>query len=402
MSSIVDEVFGRFLESKIFANREFLRPEYIPDELPHREEQISRLASALAPILRGERGSNVFIYGLTGTGKTVVTKFVAGKLHGKATSLKLKFGYAYVNCRQSDTPYRVFADLAESVGVKVPFTGLSTAEVFRRFLRGLKANYSSFLVVLDEVDYLVKKYGDDVLYRIVRIGETIPSIKMSVIGITNDINLVESLDMRIRSSLGEVEIVFPPYNAEQLKDILQRRAEKAFNPNALDEGVIELCAALAAREHGDARRALDLLRIAGEIAEREGAKKVTIGHVYKAREEIERDRVRELVYTMPLHAKLVLLAIYSMSMDKGYTITGEVYNQYTRFCKTIRVEQVTRRRVSDIISELDMLGLIRSKVVSRGRYGKTRIIRPVVKPDIVLKTLESDIRLEKIVKSIRI
>ena len=401
MSDIVNGVFERFLESKIFVNRELLRPEYIPDELPHREEQISRLASALAPILRGERGSNVFIYGLTGTGKTVVTKFVVKKLHSKAMDLKLRFGYSYVNCRQSDTPYRVFADLAESIGVKVPFTGLSTAEVFRRFIRGLKENYTSFLVVLDEVDYIVKKYGDDVLYRIVRIGEMLPSIKVSIIGITNDVNLIETLDSRIRSSLGEVEIVFPPYNAEQLKDILKKRAEKAFNAGVLDEGVIELCAALAAREHGDARRALDLLRIAGEIAEREGSSKVTTEHVYRAREEIERDRVKELVYTMPLHAKLVLLSIYATS-SKGYTTTGEVYGEYVKLCKIVKVEQVTRRRVSDIINELDALGIIESKVVSRGRYGKTKVVKPLIKSEIVLQTLKNDIRIGKIVESIRI
>ncbi|RLG85934.1 MAG: cell division control protein Cdc6 [Thermoprotei archaeon] len=367
-------IFERATSSSIFINREVLRPDYIPDELPHREEQIARLGSILAPALQGARPSNVFIYGLTGTGKTAVTKFVLKKLKQKALQLGVNVISCYVNVRQDDTTYRVILRLSECLGLRLPFTGLSTAEAYRRFIEALDAKSAIFISVLDEIDFLVRKQGDELLYRLTRGNEELAHSKITVVGITNDIKLVENLDPRVRSSLGEVEIVFPPYNAVQLEDILRQRAKLAFRPGVLGEGVIQLCAALAAREHGDARRALDLLRVAGEIAEREGSSKVLLEHVYKARMEIERDRVSEVVQTLPLHGKLILYSILSITRGQGSATTGEVYNYYRALCRRLGIESVTQRRASDIISELDMLGVINARIVSRGRYGKTRII----------------------------
>ncbi len=389
-ADILDKIFERALRSKIFVNREVLRPDYIPDELPHREEQIAKLASILAPALQGARPSNVFIYGLTGTGKTAVTKYVLKRLVAKAHEIGSDVIACYVNTRQDDTTYRVLLRLAECIGLRLPFTGISTAEAYRRFMRALDARSTIMIAVLDEIDFLVKKHGDELLYRLTRGNEELSSSKITVIGITNDTKFVDNLDPRVRSSLGEVELVFPPYNADQLKDILTQRAKLAFFPGVLREGVIDLCAALAAREHGDARRALDLLRVAGEIAEREGKDYVDIEHVYKARMEIEKDRVSEVISTLPLHGKLVLLAILNLTRGGGKTTTGEVYTHYRALCNRLGIESVTQRRVSDIISELDMMGIITARVVSRGRYGKTRIISLAVSEDVVYNALSED------------
>ena len=395
-------MIDRVTRSKIFRNREILRPDYIPDTLPHRENEIRKLAQILIPAIRGERPSNVFIYGLTGTGKTAVTKYVLKNMYSKSRERGYDtFAYTYVNCRHSDTPYRVFADLAKSVNVKVPFTGLPTSEVFRRFLRGLDKLNIVFIIVLDEIDFLVRKHGDDVLYKLVRANEILSKSKITLIGITNDINFVETLDPRIRSSLGEEEIVFTPYDSYQLEDILRQRAKDAFYPDVIETGVIELCAALAAREHGDARRALDLLRIAGEIAEREGTVKVTIDHVYKAREELERNRVKEIIITLPLHSKLVLLSIALQTKGTSYTTTGDTYNTYLELVKMLRIEKLTQRRVSDLINELDMLGIINARVVSRGRYGKTKIITLAVNYNIVIDALAGDPRIAEIINNLR-
>ncbi len=400
--SIIDELIDKAMRSHIFKNREILRPDYIPDTLPHRENEIKRLAEILLPAIRGERPSNIFIYGLTGTGKTAVTKYVLRKLYEKARIKGLdNFTYAYINCRHTDTPYRVFAELASKVNVRVPFTGIATSEVFKRFLRGLDKMNKVMIIVLDEIDFLVRKHGDDVLYKLTRANEMLENSKVSLIGITNDINFVETLDPRIRSSLGEEELVFPPYDSLQLEDILRQRAKEAFNPDAIDSGVIELCAALAAREHGDARRALDLLRIAGEIAEREGASKVTVEHVYRARDELEKNRVEELLKTLPLHAKLVLLSITVQTMKNKYTTTGETYTYYTELAKNIGIEKLTQRRISDLINELDMLGIVNAKVISRGRYGKTKIITLSINPKLVLSVLSEDPRLAELVNHIR-
>lgn len=388
---MLDEIFSQTLKSRVFINRDVLSHEYVPEELPHREEQIAKLGSVLAPALKGSKPSNVFIYGLTGTGKTAVTKYVLKRLVSKAVEVGVDIDTCYVNTRQDDTTYRVILKLGECIGLKLPFTGISTAEAYRRFIKVVNTRNSIMVVVLDEIDFLIKKQGDELLYRLTRSGDELKNAKISIIGITNDLKLVEDLDPRVRSSLGEIELVFPPYNAIQLEDILKQRAKLAFHPNAISDDVISLCAALAAREHGDARRALDLLRVAGEIAEREGASNVSVNHVYKALREIEKDRARELISTMPLHNKLILLAIYILTKNGGKATTGEVYSQYRTLCQTLGIESVTQRRVSDIISELDMVGIINAQVVSRGRYGKTRIISLAIPNETVVESLKEDI-----------
>jgi len=306
----LDSIFEAASRARLLRNREVLLPDYVPLELPHRSEEIRRLAEVVAPALRGERPNNVFIYGLTGTGKTAVTKYVLRRLQELASQKGAMVQSIYVNVRQRETPYKVLADVAEQLGLRVPFTGLSIGELFSRIVKRLSRLEGVYIVVLDEIDFLVRR-GDDVLYDLTRVNEHLQRARVSVIGITNSVRLVDSLDPRVRSSLGEQTLVFSPYNAEQLKDILSQRAAMAFNDGALEEGVIPLCAALAAREHGDARRALDLLRVAAEIAEREGAPKVTEEHVMRARAEIERDKVSDVIRTLPLHSKLVLASVLS-------------------------------------------------------------------------------------------
>jgi len=399
---IVRDVFSSALKPRIFRDREKLLPDYVPEFLPHRESEIKRVASILAPALRGEKPSNIFIYGLTGTGKTAVVRHVLSKLEVTAREVKARVKGVYVNARYRDTPYRIIADIGEAVGARIPFTGLSVGEVFGRILKAVSDTNTIYVVVLDEIDFLARKRGgDDVLYKLTRINSELRSSRISLIGVTNSADLVESLDPRVKSSLGEVELVFPPYNAEQLKDILEARAREAFQPGVLEEDIIPLCAALAAREHGDARRALDLLRVAGEIAERLGDSRVTRNHVYMARDEIERDRVVDVVRTLPLHSKLVLASILMVTGGgSSYATTGEVYEKYRYLTVKLGIETVTLRRVSGILAELDMLGVIAGRVVSRGRYGKTRVLELAVDPGVLYKTLSEDIALGDVIDDI--
>ncbi|MEM1927863.1 MAG: orc1/cdc6 family replication initiation protein [Acidilobaceae archaeon] len=398
---VVDEIFRSALRSRVFRDREKLLPDYVPEVLPHRDAEIRRVASVLAPALRGEKPSNLFIYGLTGTGKTAVVRFVLSKLEQAAREAGARVKSVYVNVRYRDTPYRVLAEIAESVGVRIPFTGLSTSEVFDRMVGKMRGSGYVYVIVLDEIDSLVRRHGDDLLYKLTRVNTQLDGAKVSLIGITNSIDLVENMDPRVKSSLSEVETVFPPYNADQLRDILEARAREAFVDGALHEEVIPLCAALAAREHGDARRALDLLRVAGEIAERSGASIVTPEHVMAAREEIERDRVADVVRVLPLHSKLVVLAvILATGGGLGYTTTGEIYDAYRKLTQRLGIETVTMRRVSGILAELDMAGLLAGRVVSRGRYGKTRVVELKADTQLILKTLAEDLMIEELVEDV--
>jgi len=183
------------------------------------------------------------------------------------------------------------------------------------------------------------------------------------------------LEPRVLSALSEEEVMFKPYDASELQDILWERAKLAFCKGVLLEGAVSLCAALAAAEHGDARRALDLMRVAGEVAERENAKIIAEDHVREAEKRIERNRVIDALTNLTLHSKFVLYSVYLLGKANIYSaITGDIYEIYTELCKEIGVSPLTQRRVSGLVSELDSIGLLNSRVISRGRYGRTKKI----------------------------
>jgi len=342
-------------------------------------------------VLQGERCSNIFIYGKTGTGKTAVMKFVLSKVSQKAAMLNSPVRVCYVNCRITGTEYRVFSSLCDAVGVRVPFTGLALGEVFDRFKRGVDTQQQVFIAVLDEVDALIKQRGDILLYELTRINESLRHAKTAVVGISNDLRFKEFLDPRVLSSLSEEEIVFKPYNADELQDILRDRAKLAFQEHVLSEGAVGLCAALAAAEHGDARRALDLLRVAGELAEREGASRLNEDHIRQAEKRIEHDRMTEALRNLPLHSKLVLCSVYLLSKVQGLegSVTGNIYGVYSELCEQSGMSPLTQRRVSGLINELDVIGLLNTQVVNMGRYGRTKKIRLSITTTL-FKTIFSD------------
>ena len=387
------KLFTKLLnQGGIFSSRDVLRSTYTPSVLPHRDEQINSLASILVPALRGETPSNVIIYGKTGTGKTAVTKYVGTELEDGGSEVQCSI--IYINGEIVDTQYRVLAHLARHFDREVPMTGWPTDQVYEAFRDVLDEDHRVVVIVLDEVDKLTRK-GDEILYNLSRINSDLHQARVSLIGISNDLRFTEFLDPRVKSSLGEVEIIFPPYNAEQLKDILEQRSSMAFRLNALAEDVIPLCSAFAAQEHGDARRALDLLRVSGEIAERSGCTMVTEEQVRLARERIEQDRVREVVMTLPTQSKLVLHSVILLEDQGTRSITtGSVYNMYKQLCPLVDMDYLTHRRIADLIAELDMLGIIHTIVISKGRYGRTKEITLSVSQEKLRSILRDDYRLQ--------
>jgi len=360
--------------------------------LPHREDQINSLASALVPALRGETPSNILIYGKTGTGKTAVAKYVGKELEEARSETRCTV--IYLNCEVVDTQYRVLAHLARHFDKDIPMTGWPTDQVYSEFRDALDQSGRVVVIMLDEVDKLVRK-GDDILYNLSRINSDLVRSRVSLIGISNDLKFTEFLDPRVRSSLGEDEIIFPPYNAEQIQDILQQRASTAFRPGILEDDVIPLCAAFAAQEHGDARKALDLLRISGELAERGRSSAVSENHVRQAREKIEQDRVEEVVKTLPTQSKLVLYSVLLLEEQAVRNITtSSVYNMYKLLCPLVETDHLTHRRITDLISELDMLGILHTVVISKGRYGRTKEITLSVFPPKLKQVLLQDYRLK--------
>lgn len=395
----VDKIFDSYVDNNLFSNKSVLQANYTPEEIMHREEQIEQVASILAPSLRGQRVSNLFLYGKTGSGKTLSVQYVGNKLlektkgRGEKGEGNLKF--IYVNCKLkkvADTEYRIVAEFIKMLGGEIAATGLPTGVVYSKFMEIIDNKKQMIILVLDEIDQAVKKINDSFIYTLIRLNSELKNAQISLIGISNSLTFMDNLDPRVRSSLGEEELVFPPYNALQLQDILKERANKAFREGIIEEGVIAKCAAYAAREHGDARRALDLLRVAGELAERKGSQKIKLSHIDEANKKIEKDKMLDVISSEPKQFQLVLWAILELEKEKGgrqkklsgdsAIFTGDVYNKYQDVCLKNKSEILTQRRVGDIIAEFDMLGIINARVLSKGRYGRTREIRLSLAPEV--------------------
>ncbi|MFH1399667.1 MAG: ORC1-type DNA replication protein [Candidatus Woesearchaeota archaeon] len=395
---VLDGFFDNYLtKESLFSDKKVLQSTYTPEDIPHRSEQIKAIAEILAPSLKLEKPSNLFIYGKTGSGKTVCVKYTTKSVIEAATKRNIPLDVIYLNCklkRVADTEYRLIAQLARELGQEIPPTGLPTDQVYKLFLDKLDSKNQLIIVILDEIDQLVKRAGDGTLYNLTRINSELKNAQISIIGISNDLTFTDTIDPRIKSSLSEEELVFPPYNALQIQDILHKRKTKAFKEGVLEPGVIEKCAAYAAREHGDARRALELLRVAGEIAERKNMPVISITHIDDAEEKIERDRILDIVKTQPKQFQATLYSILSINDKSKIILTGEVYEYYKTLCEKVALRPLTQRRVSDIIAELDMLGIINAKVISKGRYGRTREITlgiPASNQPKVLDILKQDL-----------
>ena len=395
MKEGVNKFFEEYLQKQpLFKNKHVLDSDYTPKIIPHRKEQIDQIAGILAPSLRKEKPSNLFIYGKTGSGKSLSVQYIAGEVLSLAEKNKISLKMIYLNCklkRVADTEYRLIAQITRDLGEEVPPTGLPTDEVYKLFLHTLEKQNILLILVLDEIDQLLTKMGDEILYNLTRLNTELKNSKISLIGITNDLSFANNLDPRVKSSLSEEELLFPPYDAYQLQSILRQRAKLGFRNGTIEDGVIEKCAAYAAREHGDARRALALLRIAGELAERNNHNTITIQHIDLAEEKIERDRVLDSVNTQPKQFKLVLYSIFTVSQQNNGSrlFTGDLYEIYKEASFKNGVRPLTQRRVSDIIAELDMSGIINAKVISKGRYGRTREICLAIPPSTIPKLTQS-------------
>ena len=377
---------------RIFKNRDALEASFIPDELPHRDSQIQKVAELTACTLLGDSPPNFLCYGPTGTGKTATIRYISQKLGQQC--LDDKPWWIYVNCSVVSTPYRILAHIYNRISgtERIPPTGLPKDIIFKKLLGILDQKVQTIcFLVLDEIDMLNEKNnGTEILYDLTRLNENLDLCKTSLIGISNKLKFKDNLDPRVKSSLGQEHIVFPSYNANELRDILNERAKITFNDGVLKDKVIPLCAALAAKEHGDARKALQLLRKAGELAERAQNKSISEKHVYDAQNDLEQDHIVEYIKGLPLQVQLVLTAIFLISKHcpDQVIISGDIYEIYSELTQKIPgVRKLTERRISDFINELTLAGIIISDLKSMGHYGRTKIIKLDLDLDLVEKVL---------------
>ncbi len=383
--------FGRpTLVARIFRDKRVLREGYVPPTLPGRESQIEEFETLLSSLHYNEPVPHILFIGPTGTGKTAVVKQVMARKEAEFKEGFVRF--EYINCSRANTAYRVFYKLNRIFGILVPPSGLPFDVLYDRFFETLSRAKIRLVVVLDEID-IPSKRGDRLLYSLSRINSELDeeTTSLTVVGIANTVNFLERLDERARSSFNPAVIYFPRYNADELKAILLQRARLGLRDGTWDEGAINYIAAKIARESGDARRAIDVLRMAAEIAEKENSMKLTVEHAKKAIDAVNEQELGLAIRSLPLHHRFVLLAIAKLlASEDERPGTGKVYRSYLTITRMHMAEPLTMRRVSGIINELANHGLIETKMSYGGAYGNTKVVTSmIVSPERALKLLGS-------------
>jgi len=391
--NIFEKILG---QDSLFIDRKAFEHAFEPSNLPHREQEVDALVRNLVDALNGHIPSNMLLYGVPGSGKTVVTRFVLSQLLEKGKEMGHPVQTYEINCRNVDTKYRVVQTLASQLKQRgdylIPFTGWPTDRVLETLIERMDRAGGVHILVLDEIDNLVAKAGSDLLYSLTNMNTLLRNARCCIIGISNDLNFTQELDPRVSSRLSQEDVVFHPYGAQEIQDILQERVKMGLKNNSLEVGVIPLCSALAAQEHGDARRALDLLRISVQKAEQRAQNKVDPKHVRLAQSQLEHDQVTPVLRTLPLHQKLVLFCIIINEENGLRNIsTGEIVRTYSEACMKINIEALTPRRISTLLNELDTLGLIMARNVSKGRGGRSKQVNSAIPKGIdSIKTLSEN------------
>ena len=410
MSTTISDPIDRLLDAaqsgkSLIKNRDVLHFTHIPEQILHRDPEQEKIAQSLIPILMGSRSSNLLVYGKPGTGKTLVIKKVLSKIQKRVEEGSFPIKLAYTNAKQESTLSGLLVDFGRQLGLAsqktkdgkmwIPDTGLSTSEVFNRILYIISKHEINVVLVIDEIDYLaelIQKTGKDTLYSITRANERLETGSLTLVGVSNDLTFKERLDPRVISSLSEEEVVFTNYNLEQIKQILKARIQIAFSEGIVEDAALNLCSAMASRESGDARRAIDLLRVASEIAERTQMSNVVEEHVRQASEKIEENKEIVALKSYPLHEKLLILAV----MKSAEISTGETYLTYKALCKEIRQKELTQRRVTQMLSEIEMSGIISGRIVHQGTHGNTKKFKITISPDIIKNTFKDELTLQDI------
>lgn len=364
-------------EDEIFIDEEVLRDNHTPNELLERDEQLEEYQNALKPVVKGTRPKNIFLVGQTGVGKTVATELICERLEVDQQDFDhVDVEFVSLNCKKLGTSYAVAANLVNEFRPEddqITTTGYPPDMVYNMLYDEIrKQDATHVMFVLDEVDSIGD--DDDILYELPRANDNgdVPAEEtyVGVIGISNDFTFRDSLSARVKDSLAEEEIHFPPYDANQLRTILYHRAKNAFVDGVLEDEVIPLAAAMAGQESGSARQALKFLYKAGDLARKEDAPHVTEDHVRRAEPLVRENKIKLELESLPTQSHLTLYAVMSLLAEDALPAKSvDIYQRYKLAASKINADIKTDRTIRDRLSELKLKGFLSKTRENRGEEG---------------------------------
>ena len=381
-----------------------LNPDYLDDETLMDEERIKvlaeifsrdvrnnelqALASQLAPLLDDKPAHHALICGPTGCGKTATTLHFLSSLQGLANKEEIPLQWRFIELSAQSTCFSALNRIAVSLAAsRYYFKGIPTELMQNRIQESLQGFKGSLILFLDEIDNVETDRNIFMTYLIKTLPRQVP-VKLVYIFTTNRLDWDKTLDARVLSCMRKNDLIFNPYHAFEITEILNLRVLKALDQSKINEAAISLIAAISSKNSGDARKAVELLTKSAQIAERKG-KSLTIHEVEQAEKELEVEKTISLAQSLPLHQILCLLACYTLLVRRKQRIhSGDVYDQYKSLTIQIKHRPISQRRFSDIINALDLYSLINARLVSHGRYGKTREIESTIGKELILELID--------------
>ena len=364
---------GRFLDDEQLLRAEQLA---VLEEIFNanvRDAEIKELSCHFASMFRGDHPVHLAIWGKTGTGKTLTVSFFLGLIAKMCKAQGIEMMHVHLDLATPRPCFRALNDLACLLNASKRYRkGISLEEIMLRMEAKL-ASFKGYVVLfIDEADNIRRDRQTFYSFLVRRLPQRIPG-KLILVFASNRLDWSDHLDPRVKSFLKVNELIFEPYDALDLQKILKIRVEKALHAKAVERGVIQKVAALASRDHGDARKAVGLLARSAYLAEKL-AGKISLGIVDQAAAEIEQDKYVTMIRTAPQQLQAAMASVVEACRQRpGRPLaSGEAYDAYRAFCCRADMKPLTARAFGDLLTELDMYTFIRSYVHSRGRYGRTR------------------------------
>ncbi|MEM2095628.1 MAG: AAA family ATPase [Candidatus Caldarchaeum sp.] len=379
----------------VFKYEEKLSPEYVPEKLLYREEEMRLLRSFFSSVLNDDKAFQVrvFIWGAVGTGKTSLAKLFGLNLEREARELGRKVRFTYVNSRINKSLYTVLRKTVEQLGLDLPRRGYSDEEVFDVLVKFLRTTGLRLVLCLDEVEALISEEGSEAVYFLTRLGEgAVDGGLISLVLIFREPEILDRLDSQTISGMGGNSIHLQEYDYNQLLEILRYRAGEAFQRNALSDEVLEFIAQAAA-ERKDARYAIDLLWRSGKYAEAEGCSTVEAEHVRKALASVYPTIRRENLSYLSKDERLVLLAsARGLSGTRTAITAADLFQYYRLVCEELKTEAKGYTTFWETLQQLQDLGFLRLSIKSEGAKGrKTYVYLPGIPVQLLERELLKDI-----------